>query len=149
MALQDLLGSDHQIPLKITTTVAPVAERRGLNLADQAYTSAFYLVARAARNGTASSDWSRSYTKPREVITFQCQNTLTNNTREFITLQEARDYFGIQSQRSTKFTTTGFRVQGLKRQGLTQKAVAEQMQVSLRTVKRHWNQNHSGGHDSL
>ena len=153
--LQDLLGSDHQIPLKISTDGRPCRRKAGvLNLADQAYDIHFLAQCALEQQemGTVLQAIGRvrPYTKPREVITFQCTEHPDHEyTREFITLQEARDYFGIQSQRSNKSASTGSQVQGLKRQGLTQKAVAEQMQVSLRTVKRHWNQNHSGGHDSL
>ena len=141
--------------MKISTDGRPCRRKAGvLNLADQAYDIHFLAQCALEQQemGTVLQAIGRvrPYTKPREVITFQCsEHPDQEYTREFNTLQEARDYFGIQSQRSTKSGSTGSRVQGLKRQGLTQKAVAEQMQVSLRTVKRHWNQNHSGGHDSL
>ena len=81
----------------------------------------------------------RPYTKPREVITFQCSDhpTLTY-TAEFNTLAEARTYFGVQTRQERRSAQTRARVQAAKAKGLTQRMAAQETGLSLSTVKCYW-----------
>ncbi|MDF5452166.1 helix-turn-helix domain-containing protein, partial [Vibrio parahaemolyticus] len=81
----------------------------------------------------------RPFTSPCEVITFQ-NNPHPNYQydAEFNNLAEIREHFGIDSQRARTTGTKKQEIQQLKQQSLTQKQVAEQLGIGVRTVRRYW-----------
>lgn len=81
----------------------------------------------------------RPFTRPREVLLCQCgASPLMPYDREFSSLEEARQHFGLQSAKAREPLKTWAPVQYLKRYGHTQKQIAERLGVSLRTVANHW-----------
>lgn len=81
----------------------------------------------------------RPFTHPREVITCQCgESQIMPYDREFATLREAREYFGIPSKRSYKAAKAALRVQYAKMCGKTQRDISETYGIPLRSVTRHW-----------
>jgi hypothetical protein len=84
----------------------------------------------------------RPFTKPREIITLQCSHLLHSGggyTQEFTCFEEARQFFKIQSKRVAGRLTRHAEILELKNKGLTQNAVAKDLNINVRTVKRHWN----------
>jgi hypothetical protein len=143
--LQDINASDLHIELKFTTNGLP--RRRQVGVARAA--DRFYDIAKLAQLALNQQEMDvvlqavgrvRPYTEPREVITFQCAaHPQLEYTQEFNSLAEARVFFGITSNRETGKATTNASVQTAKKAGNTQQQVANQLKISLRTVKRHWN----------
>ena len=81
----------------------------------------------------------RPYTKPREIITFQCAaHPQLNYTAEFDSLEDTRKFFGILSRRATGVERNHRLVQEAKGQGLSQRQVAKKLGLSRYTVQRHW-----------
>ena len=81
----------------------------------------------------------RPYTKPREIITFQCaDHPDCAYTKEFNSIGEAREYFKIPGRRSMQAEAQYTRIQEAKKAGLKQREVAERLGISIRTVKRYW-----------
>ena len=81
----------------------------------------------------------RPYTLPREVITFQCAaHPHLQYTREFNTLEEARQFFGVPLRRRQQQHETAARVQAARQAGLTQTQAAVELGLGLATVKRYW-----------
>ena len=143
--LQDVYAEDLQIELKFTTDGLPRRRRVGVaKAADR-----FYDIAKLAQLALNQQEMDvvlqavgrvRPYTKPREVITFQCAaHPQLAYTREFNSLAEARGHFGIVSTRVAHKATTMARIQAAKKAGLTQQQAADQLKLGLRTVKRYWN----------
>lgn len=86
----------------------------------------------------------RPYTKPREIITFQCSAFPRQQyDHEFDTLDEARRFFGITTALEASKQATMQLVQQAKREGLTQLAAADKLKLSKSTVQRYWNMNQS------
>jgi hypothetical protein len=82
----------------------------------------------------------RPYTKPREVITFQCgEHSQLKYTSEFHSVEAARRFFEIPSLRERKQHERTAQVQAAKAEGRTQQETARMLGVSVRTVKRYWN----------
>jgi hypothetical protein len=142
--LQDVLSSDIQVPLKITTESRPNRRRAGvLNPSDR-----FYDVHQLAQHALDHLEMGtvlqtvgrvRPYTKPREVITFQCsEHPGIEYTEEFNGIQGARKYFEIPSKRAAQKKDVYNRVQDAKSKGLKQREAAGQIGVSVRTIKRYW-----------
>jgi len=83
----------------------------------------------------------RPYTKPREVITFQCaEHPDFAYTREFSSIGEARKHFDIPSRRSAQATMLNDQILKARSRGMKQREAASLLGVSLRTIKRYWNQ---------
>jgi hypothetical protein len=81
----------------------------------------------------------RPFTTPREVVTCQCgESPLMSYDKEFKSLEEAREYFDLQTAKTRMTRKTWVRVQWLKRQGCTQRHVAEKLRVHLRTATTYW-----------
>jgi len=81
----------------------------------------------------------RPYTKPREIITFQCSDNPQQDYRqEFFNLEEARTYFGIDTYIARKTKARIDAIQQKKSEGLTQKQTSESTGIPLRTVQRYW-----------
>ena len=144
--LQDLLGSDMNLPLKISIEGRPCRRGAGvLNQEDRIYD--VHQLAQHALNHLEMDTVLqavgrvRPYTKPREIITFQCAcHPDLEYTREFTSLGEARNYFDIPDRRSLESTLLGGKIQEARENGLKQREAASLLGVSIRTVKRYWNQ---------
>jgi hypothetical protein len=143
--LQDLLGSDRKIPLSISIEGRPLRRRAGvLNKKDRFYdlNALSQLALDQQEMGTVLQAVGRvrPYTKPREVITFQCaDHPDLKYTKEFNNISEARNYFNIPNKRSANKTKFCQKVQEAKAKGMKQREVAEELKVSVRTIKRYWN----------
>jgi hypothetical protein len=142
--LQDVLASDGHIPIRITTEGQPRRRRAGVvDPKDRNYD-----VHRLAQLALAHQEMDvvlqavgrvRPYTRPREVITFQCaEHPHLAYTREFDSLGQARAFFEIPHFRARRQQEIRARIQALRRGGQTQAQVAQEIGVSLRTVKRYW-----------
>jgi len=145
--LQDLLGSDMKIPLSISIEGRPCRRCAGaLNGRDRIY-DLHHLAQHALDHLEMGSVIQaigrvRPYTKPREIITFQCADHPDSSyTEEFTSIGEARDYFGIPSRRSAQTAAVIALVQKARNNGLTQREAAEQLNLGLRTIQRYWKQN--------
>jgi len=143
--LQDLLGSDMKIPLRISIEGRPCRRRAGvLNLEDRIYD--LHILAQHALDHQEMNTVLqavgrvRPYTKPKEIITFQCAGHPDfEYTREFTSIAEARKHFGIPSRRSTQKLELSSRVQDARAKGMKQHEAATHLGVSTRTIKRYWN----------
>jgi hypothetical protein len=81
----------------------------------------------------------RPFTKPREIITFQCaENPRFSYDEEFERIEQAREFFGIETMRKRDQDKNTTRIQRCKEQGLTQMETANRLDLSLSTVKRRW-----------
>jgi hypothetical protein len=142
--LQDLLGSDMKIPLRISIEGRPCRRRAGvLNLKDRFYDlhklSQYALDLLEMDTVLQAVGRVRPYTKPREIITFQCASHPDfEYTKEFTSIGEARKHFGVFSRRAAQTEELRSRVQEARARGMTQKDAAEQLRVGLRTIQRYW-----------
>jgi DNA-binding NarL/FixJ family response regulator len=66
------------------------------------------------------------------------ESDLVDAERVFGNLREAREHFGIVDERSDLAANHTAAVQRLKGLGLTQKRIAAELGIDVRTVKRHW-----------
>jgi transposase len=53
-------------------------------------------------------------------------------------LEDARAYFGISKSRDQQKNSNAANIKAAKMRGLTQRKVAEELGLGLRTVKRYW-----------
>lgn len=82
----------------------------------------------------------RPFTKPREIITFQCShNPCMEYTQDFLNLDQARIFFEIPADRQQAKENIIQNVKQCRQTGMTQKQSAEALTIGLRTVKRYWN----------
>jgi hypothetical protein len=143
--LQDLLGSDMTIPLKISIEGRPCRRRAGvLNHEDRIYD--LHTLAQHALDhqemGTVlqAAGRVRPYTKPREVITFQCAGHPDfEYTKEFTSIGEARKHFNIPGRRTAQTAELCSQIQEERAKGIKQQEAATHLGVSTRTIKRYWN----------
>jgi len=144
--LQDLHASDQEIPIEIITEGFP-RRRKARICRDQ---DRFYDVAQHVQDALEQQEMDpvlqavgrvRPYTQPREVITFQCtDHPQLAYSREFSNLEQARDFFGIQTRQAQKRIRNQDLIKDAHKQGLTQREAVEQTGLGLRTVQRNWNQ---------
>lgn len=144
-SLQEMLAKNLHIGVEITIPVARPRRRiaRAVLPQDEVYSTAqvaqHALVALEMDPVLQAVGRVRPYTKPREVITFQCSAFPSQPyDHEFDTLDEARHYFEIATSRESAKQTTVERVQQAKRTGLSTKKAAENLGISLRTIQRYW-----------
>ena len=143
--LQDLLGSDMKIPLRISIEGRPCRRRAGvLNQKDRLYdlhTLAQHALDHQEMDTVLQAVGRvRPYTEPREVITFQCAGHPDfEYTREFTSIGEARNHFSIPGRRSAQTAELRSQVQDAREKGMKQHEAATQLGVSTRTIKRYWN----------
>jgi hypothetical protein len=143
--LQDVLASDGHIPIKIETGGMP--RRRRAGVVDSSHR--LYDIERLAQLALEQQEMDvvlqavgrvRPYTRPREVITFQCAvHPQLTYTLEFHNIGEARKFFGVPSRRNQSQLHNIERIKVSKGKGLTQLETAEKNGLSIRTVKRYWN----------
>ena len=142
--LQDSLASDQEIPIEIGFEGNPKRRvARAANYKDR-YTNVNELAPMALREQELNAVMQavgrvRPYTKPREVITFQC-DVIPEVPEEhvFLSLGEARAHFEIKTRKEAQRLKTQELVQKAKRMGLTQQQAAEKIGRGLRTVQRYW-----------
>jgi hypothetical protein len=142
--LQDILASDGHLPIRITTVGRPRRRRAGvvwpahkgydlnrlaqLALEQQELDKVLQAVGRV-----------RPYTRPREIVTFMCSaHPQLAYTREFDSIGEAREFFGVPSCRQRRKRDIAERVQAARRAGRTQTQAAAELGLGLATVKRYW-----------
>ena len=143
--LQDVVGADGRVPIVVRTEgsprrrVARVARDRDRHL-DIARLAPLALDQQELAVVLQAVGRVRPYTRPREVVTFQCAaNPRRPYDREFAGLAEARAFFDLPTRRQRERATTGRRVAECRRGGLTQAATAARLGLGIATVKRHWN----------
>jgi hypothetical protein len=143
--LQDVMASDMKVPLRVTIEGKPWRRRVGVLHSKDRFYDVHGLAQHALDHlemGTVLQAVGRvrPYSRSREIITFQCaDHPHFQYTREFSSIGEAREYFGIEGKRSAMAKKTIATVQLAKEKGLKQKEVAERLGISVRTVKRYWN----------
>jgi hypothetical protein len=150
--IQEIRAEDFHLPIKIQTKGTPPRRTAEVeHLKDQIYD--VHHLAQLALNdleiGTVmqAAGRVRPFTKPREVFLFQCSELpQCNGLNEFLSLAEARRYFNILPKREKQKHLQTEQVQRCRARELTQKQTAEELDISLRTVKRHWK---GGGHDAF
>lgn len=143
-SLQDMRASDEQVEMSIR--VSPNPKRRTARIADlkYRYTDVAQLanpMLQALEMGTVIQAVGRvrPFTSSCEVITFQ-NNPHPNYAYdfEFNSLAEIREHFSIEGAAARKTKSKIQAVQKLKLQGMTQKQVAQQLEMGVRTVRRYW-----------
>ena len=78
----------------------------------------------------------RFATRPREVVTFQCSEMPgVRLTREFRSLREARDFFGLATGSEFDRLRQQIEAERQRAEGLTVGAIAQRLGVSVRTVR--------------
>jgi hypothetical protein len=142
--LQDVLASDGHIAIKITTGGRPRRRTASVVHADHRV----YDVHRLAQLALSQQEMDvvlqavgrvRPYTRPREVITFQCsEHPHMAYTAEFSSVGEARQFFRIPDRRGRQRLQHQHEIKAARERGLTQQEAAEQIGVSLSTIKRYW-----------
>jgi hypothetical protein len=143
--VQDLVGSDGHVPIRIWTEGSPRRRRAGARRpADRRYD-----VDRLAQLALDRQELDvvlqaigrvRPYTRPREVVSFQLHaHPFLEYTREFHSLADARAYFDLPARRDRAAQDRTAQVQALRAAGKTQRQVAADLGIGLATVKRHWN----------
>ena len=147
--LQDTVTSNLQIPIKIETSGLPKRRIASATNPKHRFSNIHQLVQHVLdyqEMGVVLQAVGRvrPYTKPREIIMFQCaEHPDFAYTEEFNSIEEARIFFNIPTERERQKLITVMRVQIEKAKGLTQRQVAEVLKLSLRTIKSYWNR--SGG----
>jgi hypothetical protein len=142
--LQDVLASDGHLPIRINTEGRP--RRRRAGVVWPAHRG--YDVHRLAQLALEQQELDvvlqavgrvRPYTRPREVLTFQCAaHPQFDYTREFDTVEEARAFFGVSSRRQRRQGDTAARVWAARQDGKSQVQAATELGLGLATVKRYW-----------
>jgi hypothetical protein len=144
--VQDVVASDRYVPLKIKGGGVPLRRTAGVcNAADRGYDvhelSAMALQQQETDVVLQAVGRVRPYTKPREIIMFQCAaHPQVTYTKEFNTLGAMRQFFQVSGARARAKTGTIEKVRAGKRLGLTQEQTAQKHSLSLRTVARYWNE---------
>ena len=142
--LQDALASDQKIPIEIGFEKNPMRRiAHAANYWDR-YTNVNEVALLALKEQELNVVMQavgrvRPYTKPREVITFQC-DVIPEVPKEhnFQNLKEAREHFGVHTRKAAQRLATQEMVQEAKKMGLTQRQTADRIEMSLRTVQRYW-----------
>jgi len=147
-ALQDLLADDYHIPLRITISGHP--RRRTASVLRP--TDRFFDLAQLAQEALDQKESGvvlqavgrvRPFTQPREILTMQCaQLPGVEYTREFSCLAELRNAFSLPTRLTADRDARSQSVAKCREAGNTQVETAAITDLSLRTVKRHWNHRH-------
>lgn len=145
-SLQEMLPRDRHIAVEITTPNSlprrrlARASRAEEDIYDTAQVAPLALTALEMDSVLQAVGRVRPYTKPREIITFQCSAFPRQPyDHEFDTLEEARQFFGVKTAREASKQATIERVQHAREEGLTQEEASQRLELGLRTVQRYWN----------
>ena len=141
--LQDITPSYQEVAINITTGGSPrrrkVEVDRKYRFSDINKLSQMALSQQEMDKVIQAVGRVRPFTKPREIITFQCaENPRFPYDDEFETMGQARDFFGIEPPRKRDQDENTAQIQECKDQGLTQMETAKRLNLSLSTVKRRW-----------
>ena len=143
--LQDVLASDGHLPIALTTEGSP--RRRRARVADPRLR--IYDVDRLAQLALDQQETDvvlqavgrvRPYTRPLEIVLFQCAgHPQLAYDREFGSIAEAREFFGIPSRRERERDRNRDRVRAARQAGMTQSEAAAALRLGRSTVQRYWN----------
>lgn len=142
--LQDIQATDFHIPIMIRTNGIPLRRKAGaISGEDQIFDThrmAQIVLDDLEMGGVLQAIGRvRPFTKPREVITFQCAELPGYKyDAEFRSITEARQFFGFKNRREKAKNESHRKVQECKQKGMTKTAAAKETGLSLRTVGRHW-----------
>ena len=143
--LQDVLASDIAVPIRIKTMGKPLRRWAGVVDLKHRFTNVHQLAPLALRQQELDTVIQavgrvRPFTKPREIVTFQCDaHPALPYDHEFLGLAEARDFYGLATKRERGKAKTAQAVRKARQRGLKQHEAAKELGFSLRTVQRYWN----------
>lgn len=142
--LQDVLASDIAVSIRIKTIGEPRRRWAGVVELKHRFTNVHQFAPLALRQQEFDTVIQavgrvRPFTKPREVVIFQCDaHPALPYDHEFLGLAEARDFYGIATKRERGKAKTVQAVRKARQRGLKQRAAAEELGLSERTVRRYW-----------
>lgn len=143
--LQETLRDDLHIPLKIRTDGQPLRRRLlPTNPGDGIYREFIRLGQEALEQEelgvvVQAVGRVRPFTKPREIITFQCgQIPGVDYECEFPDLSKAREYFEIENYRRSEATSKRARIAQCRDAGMSTNEASDFLGCPLRTVQRYW-----------
>ena len=143
--VQDLARPEHHVPLRIRYS-GDRPRRRRVKVEDpqHRYTD----VAKVANLALQHKEMDvvlqavgrvRPYTKPREVILFQCgDHPQVVYDTEFNTLEEARQHFGVACRRAQQLLDLRAEIAEARAAGFKQAETAKLLGKSVSTVGRYW-----------
>jgi hypothetical protein len=141
--LQDVTRRGLRLPIEITTAGRP--RRRIARVKDPAH--GYYDVAGLVQPALEFREHGvvvqavgrvRPFTRPREVITFQMGELPgVLYDAEFTSLAEARTFFGVPGARDRRTADRAEQIRTLRRTGLTQAQVADELGVNIKTVRNY------------
>ena len=143
--LQDTLAEDIRVPIEITRSLIQPRRRsaRVRNQKDRIYDvhhlAPAILHQLEVETVLQAVGRVRPYTSPTEIIMFLFSDLPDGYTKEFGSLESARQYFGVISDRKSRLTATVEAVQRAKTMGLKQREAVIETGYSLSTVQRYWN----------
>ena len=143
--LQDVLASDIAVPIRIKTIGEPRRRWAGAVDPKHRFTDVHQLAPLALRQQELDTVIQavgrvRPFTKPREIITFQCDShPALPYDHEFLGLAEARKFYGFATKRERGKARTAQMVRKARQRGLKQREAVKELGFSLRTIKRYWN----------
>lgn len=143
--VQDMFASDIAVPIHIKTIGEPRRRWAGVVDPKHRFTNVHQLAPLALRQQEFDTVIQavgrvRPFTKPREIITFQCDShPALPYDHEFLGLAEARDFYGLATKRERGKARTAQTVRKARQRGLKQREAAKELGFSLRTIKRYWN----------
>jgi hypothetical protein len=142
-AVHDLDASTERYPVRIRTAVDPPRRTATVELPDDReaivpQVARWVLEQKEADVVVQAVGRVRPFTQPREIITFHAGALPeVRPTLQFRTLGQARSYFGIPTRRRSEAESRAAAARRLKALGLSHARVAEELGVSLATVKRY------------
>jgi hypothetical protein len=142
-ALQEIEASADRYPVSIQTVGDPPRRRARVELPDGREP----LLPRLAQAVLAQKEANvvvqavgrvRPFTQPREVFTFQAGDLPgVRYSMEFRTLEQARNFFRIQTPAQVELASRVERAWRLRATGHSNGQIAQELGVSVRTVKRY------------
>jgi hypothetical protein len=141
--VQDFDASSERFPLRIEIEGDPRRRRARLELPDDRATvlprvAQWVLEQKEANVVVQAVGRVRPFTRPREVITFQCdQLPGVQYTWQCRGVSEARRFFRIETRRRSLADVRSVKARRLKALRLTNTRIAEEIGVSLSTVRRY------------
>jgi hypothetical protein len=149
-AVQDIEAPTERYPVRIATAGDPRRRRVEMELPKGCVSILPWVAQQALQQQEAdvvvqAVGRVRPFTRPREVITFQCDSL--PNVRyavEFRSLAQARTYFQVQTPTQASLEARVEQARRMKAQGHSRGEIAQALSVSVSTVKRYLRR--AGGH---